>query len=123
MGRIRAISVLLFVSGLCALVFQTAWLRELKLIFGGSNAATAAVVVTFMGGMGLGNASLGPRADASPNPLRLYALLEFGVSLLTAISPLMVSLVRAIYIAIGGQETLGFAGATVLRLLLAAIML
>src|SRR5262245_12745008 len=123
MGRLRSISVLLLASGMCALVFQTAWLRELKLIFGATTPATAAVIAIFMGGLGAGNAILGPGADRSGNPLRFYALVEVGISGLTALSPLSRWLARALYIAAGGQETFGLAGATVLRLLLAALVL
>src|SRR6476660_4903455 len=86
----RVVSLLVFISGMCALVFQTAWLRELKLVFGGSTPAAAAVVAIFMGGLGLGNAVFGPRADESHLPLRLYALLEIGVSLFSMLSPLLV---------------------------------
>src|SRR5262245_21522743 len=111
-GRIRAVSLLVFISGMCALVFQMAWLRELRLIFGASTPATGAVLAIFMGGMGLGNAVLAPRCDGSASPLRLYALLEAGISVLTAISPLVIWLARSIYLATGGQETLTVAGAT-----------
>ena len=34
---------LLFLSGACALVMQVAWMRELRLVFGASTAASAAV--------------------------------------------------------------------------------
>src|SRR5947209_20518207 len=103
----RIVPVLLFVSGLCALILQTAWLREFRLIFGASTPATAAVLAIFMGGLGLGNLVLGPRADKSANPLRLYAQLELGISLTSALCPLLLVVMRAIYIAVGGQEALG----------------
>ena len=38
---------LLFVSGFCALVYQVAWQREFRLIFGASTAASACVVAVF----------------------------------------------------------------------------
>src|SRR5262245_37822309 len=122
-AHIRAVSLLVLISGMCALVFQMAWLRELKLIFGGSTSASAAVIAIFMGGLGLGNALLGPRADASQNPLRLYSLLELGISLAAAISPLLVIFVRLIYISVGGQQALGLVGATLVRLVMATLVL
>jgi spermidine synthase len=121
--RAAAVASLLFVSGACALVFQTAWLREFRLVFGSTTAASAAVVAIFMGGLGLGNAVLGKRADISPNPLRLYAGLEMAISVTAMISPFLILATRAIYIAAGGQETLGLIGATILRLLLATLVL
>ena len=104
-------------------MFQTAWFREFRLVFGASTPASAAVLAIFMGGLGLGNAILGRRADATANPLRLYAQLELSISLLCAASPLFVALIRSIYLALGGQETLGLIGATVIRLVLAALVL
>ncbi len=57
-----AVAALLFGSGLCALVYQVAWLKELRLIFGASTAASAAVLAVFMGGLGAGGLLLGKRA-------------------------------------------------------------
>jgi spermidine synthase/MFS family permease len=122
-SRTSSVALLLFVSGLCALVFQAAWFREFRLIFGSSTPASAAVLAIFMGGLGLGNALLGRRADKIANPLRLYSTLEIGISLFCGVSPFLVQLVRAIYLSIGGQETLGIFGATLVRLLLSALVL
>ena len=58
-NRTFGVSLLLFGSGLCALVYQTVWLREFRLIFGASTAATAAVLGIFMGGIGTGSVLLG----------------------------------------------------------------
>ncbi|MBN1395600.1 MAG: spermidine synthase [Pirellulales bacterium] len=121
--RRSVIRALLFCSGLTALTVQVAWMREFRLVFGATTAASAAVVAIFMGGLGLGNALLGRRADEVKRPLRLYAGLEFGVALTAAVSPLSIDLVRAIYISLGGQSTLGFAGATLVRLALSAAVL
>ena len=46
---------LLFLSGFCALVYQVAWLRELRLVFGVSTMAISAVLAIFMGGIGIGS--------------------------------------------------------------------
>src|SRR6266540_3459189 len=70
--QVWAIAPLLFGSGFCALVYQIGWQRELRLVFGASTAASAAVVAVFMGGLGLGGWLIGPRADRSPNPLLFY---------------------------------------------------
>ncbi len=117
------IAPLLFCSGVCALVYQVAWLRELRLVFGASTAASAAVLAIFMGGLGAGGLVLGKRADASRNPLLLYANLEIGVSLTAAITPPLVGVVRHLYVAVGGTPALGLGLGTVARLLLAALVL
>src|SRR5688500_8802281 len=98
-------------------------MREFRLIFGASTAASAAVVAVFMGGLGLGGRVLGARADRSANPLMFYGQLEALVALLAALSPLLVELARRSYGALGGTAELGGAMGTVMRLLLAALVL
>jgi predicted membrane-bound spermidine synthase len=117
------IALLLFASGFCALIYQTAWLRMFRDVFGASTSASAAVLAIFMGGLGLGGLVLGRRADRAPSPLGLYARLETGIALAAALSPVLVRLVRAIYVGLGGSARLGLAGGTVVRLALATLVL
>lgn len=120
---LRRVAAFLFGSGACALIYQVAWFRELRLIFGGSTAASSAVMAVFMGGLGIGGLVLGKRADRSPNPFGLYARLELIVTITSAASPLLVRLAQAIYVGVGGSSSLGFFGSTIVRLLLTAIVL
>jgi spermidine synthase len=122
MHRLR-VGLLLFGSGLAALVYQVAWIREFRLIFGASTAATAAVLAVFIGGLGAGGLILGGRADRSARPLALYGAFELGAAALAALSPLLLWLARAIYVGLGGSARLGLAGGTSLRLLLGALVL
>jgi hypothetical protein len=117
------VAALLFGSGACALVYQIAWLRELRLVFGASTAASAAVLAIFMGGLGVGSAWLGRRADAAAKPLSLYGNLELGVALAAALTPALVWLARTVYVAFGGSVVLGGFGSTVLRLVLSVLVL
>ncbi len=71
--------VLFFLSGAAALVYQVTWARSLSLVFGGTHLAVATVLAVFMGGLALGSAWLGRRADRTARPLRLYGLLELGI--------------------------------------------
>ncbi|HEY3055085.1 MAG TPA: fused MFS/spermidine synthase, partial [Thermoanaerobaculia bacterium] len=114
---------LLFCSGLSALIYQTVWFREFRLVFGASTFATAAVLAIFMGGLGAGSAILGKRADESAKPLAFYGTLEILIAISAAISPLLLWLIRKFYIALGGSVALGVGGATVVRLILAALVL
>ena len=116
-------AALLFCSGLCALIYQTTWLREFRLIFGTSTFATAAVLAIFMGGLGAGSAILGKRADAKAAPLAWYGTLEVLIAISAALSPLLLFVIRKLYIALGGSVTLGIGGASVVRLLLATLIL
>lgn len=120
LGRVMS---LLFCSGACALVYQTAWFREFRLIFGASTAATAAVMAVFMAGLGLGSTLLGRRADRVRNPLTLYGNLELLVAATAALTPLLVDLTQWVYLRAGGVERLGATGATLLRLALSAAVL
>ncbi len=81
------VAVLLFGSGFCALVYQVAWMRLLRLIFGSSTPSTAVVVAIFMAGLGFGSFLLGPKSDTKANPLRFYAQLETGIVIAAAASP------------------------------------
>src|SRR5687767_4844237 len=117
------VSLLLFGSGFCALIYQTVWLRQFRLIFGASTLASAAVIAIFMGGLGIGGHFLGRRIDRSANPLAFYGVLEVGVALSAAATPLLLWIVRAGYLAIGGSFALGGFMATIVRLLLATIVL
>ncbi|HEY6141353.1 MAG TPA: fused MFS/spermidine synthase [Thermoanaerobaculia bacterium] len=121
--RPAAVGLLLFGSGACALIYQTVWLRELRLIFGASTAASAAVLAIFMGGLGLGSIRIGKRADAHRNPLALYGLLEVGVAASAILTPLLLWLVRHFYLSIGGSFSLGAFFAAAVRLALSAIVL
>src|ERR1043165_4355804 len=121
-GR-RLPGALLFGSGFCALIYQTAWLRQFRLIFGASTFATAAVLAIFMGGLGLGSALLGRRAAPHPPPLRFYGNLELLVAASAALSPLLLWLIAKVYFALGGSVVLGLLGASVARLILSTLVL
>ena len=122
-GRLAKVAALLFGSGTCALIYQVAWLREMRLIFGASTAASAAVLAIFMGGLGVGGSLLGRRVDRHPQPLAFYANLELSIAAAAAVTPVLVWLARGAYIALGGSVVLGLGGATVARLLLATLVL
>src|SRR2546428_6905035 len=108
---------LVFGSGLSALLYQTTWLREFRLIFGNSTAASAAVLGIFMGGLGLGSALLGQRAEKTARPLAFYAKLELLIAASAALTPTLIWLMRAVYIACGGTLAMGGLVGTCVRLL------
>ncbi|HNV69076.1 MAG TPA: SAM-dependent methyltransferase, partial [Candidatus Ozemobacteraceae bacterium] len=92
---------------MCGLIYQMVWFQQLKLVFGTSTAASAAVTAIFMFGLGWGSLKLGHRADQQTRPLVLYGRLEVGIALCAALSPLLMSVVRSVYLATGGTMTLG----------------
>ncbi len=75
---------LAFFSGAAALAYQVTWARILSLTFGSSTLATSAVVGGFLGGMGVGAWSYHLVQERVGAPLRVYALIEFGIAATTA---------------------------------------
>lgn len=120
---VAATAALLFCSGACALIYQTVWLREFRLVFGASTAASAAVLAIFMGGLGVGSAWFGQRADRARAPLSYYGWLEAGIALSAAVTPALGEMARVLYFGAGGSPQLGMAMATLLRLGLSSLVL
>ena len=111
------LAALVFGSGACALVYQVACSRA------------AAGLRRLDRGLGGGarhlhgrprrrRARLRQARGPAPNPLALYARLELGIALVSALTPLFFSGVRYAYVAVGGTPTLGLGGGTVARLVL-----
>ena len=123
MTRAWRVAMLLFCSGLCALVYQTVWLRQFRLVFGASTYATAAVLAIFMAGLGVGSARLGKTADRRDVPLAFYARLELLIAASAALSIPLLWIVTRVYFAAGGSTRLGVGGASIIRLILAALIL
>jgi spermidine synthase len=121
--RLLGVALLLVGSGACALAYQLVWTRELRLVFGHSTAASAAVLAIFIGGLGAGSLLIGPRADRHPRPLALYARLEAAVALSAALTPVLLAVARAAYLSLGSTLAFGVVVSTLLRLLLSALVL
>lgn len=119
--RLGGFALILFATGASALIYQVVWMREFRLVFGGSTAASAAVLSAFMGGLGIGALALGRFADRHPNPLRLYAILEFGTAGLAALTPLLLIAANGVYAAVGAGD-LGSGAVTVMRVLMAVLV-
>jgi len=120
---LHRLALLVCFSGCAALIFQVAWMRELRLVFGATTAAVAAVLAIFMAGLGLGSAVLGRRIERAANPLFVYGALEAAIALSVAASPFLITLGSSIYFALGGQEVLGLFAATLTRLAIAAVVM
>jgi len=78
--RLAGAAALFFLSGATSLAYETLWMKELSKLFGSSAQAAAATLSAFFLGMAAGNAYWGRRAHRLTNPLRAYALLEFGIA-------------------------------------------
>lgn len=130
----RALIYILFVaSGVSGLIYEIVWLRKLALVFGSTVQATSAVLTAFMGGLALGSFALGRLADKHPAPLKLYAQLEVGIALSTAVAMLgLLPAMDGVYVAIAhsfgdpGTATViigGGAGIKLVRFVMAVVLL
>src|ERR1035437_988539 len=70
------VALLLFVSGVVALVYEIIWQRQFALVFGSGAPATAAVLAAYFSGLGAGSLVIGRLAKKWTRPLLAYAVLE-----------------------------------------------
>src|SRR5262247_4676190 len=77
----RGVAACLVFSGLSALVYQIIWVRLLGFTFGTTTEAVSTVLAVFFGGFALGNLAAAVGLAKVLRPLRVYALLEFGIGL------------------------------------------
>src|SRR5262249_23027922 len=75
------LSACFVLSGVAALIYQTAWTRQFAIVFGTSELAVATVLAAYMGGLALG-AWLAERfLPRVFRPVLTYALLELGIAI------------------------------------------
>jgi spermidine synthase len=88
-NRIRKtlLLVVLFFSGVSALIYQIVWIRKFGLVFGVDVFTMATVLSAFMGGLAIGSIIFGRMVDKIKNPLSLFMLLEFGIGLFAILFP------------------------------------
>jgi predicted membrane-bound spermidine synthase len=98
LGKVRglaAATTLFFASGATGLAYEVLWFRRFAHIWGASTLAMAAVVSSFLLGLGLGAHILGGKADRMAVPLKGYGWCELAIGLLALLIPLECSLLAA----------------------------
>jgi len=96
-----------FLSGFAALLYQTAWTRELSFVFGTSELAVAAVLAAYMGGLALGAAAAARIAVRMRRPVLVYGLLELAIAGCALVVPWAIRGATALYVAwLGGAGDL-----------------
>src|SRR5437899_1854266 len=108
--RVALVSLILFLSGCSALLFQTLWLRLSGLAFGNSVWCAALILSSFMAGLALGSAIAARLSLRRVRPLRVYAGLEsivavFGCTLVFGL-PLLGEWLRPIFQALWHHQEL-----------------
>ena len=82
---LRVASLMVFLTGAAALVYELAWTRWLTLVLGASAEGLAVVTASTMLGFAIGAGLLGRRIDTAARPLRAYGVLEVAVGLSAAL--------------------------------------
>ncbi|MBM7061820.1 fused MFS/spermidine synthase [Pseudomonas sp. UL073] len=75
-------ALLLFTSGIAALIYQILWIKQLSLVVGVEVYAITTGISAFFAGLALGGFLFGRWADRLSRPVRLYSFLELAVAVL-----------------------------------------
>jgi len=94
-------------SGIAALIYQTAWMRQFAIVFGTSELAVATVLAAYMGGLAVGAALAERFLPRVMRPVLTYGLLELGIAgSAIVVVPLLLSVANiALQSMFGGQPT------------------
>lgn len=86
-----------FISGATGLIYEVIWEKYMTLFFGASAYSQAAVLTTFMAGLGLGSFLVGRYADVARSRLLLYSGLELVIGLYALVFPFFLDLAEHCY--------------------------
>src|SRR5712672_491409 len=95
--------LLLFVgSGCAALIYEIVWFQLLQLVIGSSAISLGVLLGSYMGEMCIWSLALPRYVAGREHPLRIYALLEFGIGICGILVLFGVPLLDKLYAAMGG---------------------
>jgi len=117
------LSAVYFLSGLCALIYETVWIYKFSRIFGSTVFAMSFVVAMFFAGLASGSRVFGGLCARSRNPLRLYALLEVAIGAYALAFPLLILAAEKTYAGLYVSISASFALITLARMFLAFVVL
>jgi spermidine synthase len=80
LATLLIVSACFLLSGVAALVYQTAWTRQFAIVFGTSELAVATVLAAYMGGLAAGAWLCKRWLPRIKRPVLSYALLELGIA-------------------------------------------
>jgi spermidine synthase len=97
-----AVSLCFFLSGFAALLYQTAWMRQLSVVFGTSELAVATILAAYMAGLALGAAIAARVMHRIRRPILVYGVLEATIAISAIAVPFLLQLAGIAYAAIFG---------------------
>jgi spermidine synthase len=115
--------LVLFFSGVTALVYQIIWIREFGQVFGVHVYSMTTVLTAFMAGLALGSLIFGRIVDKKDNPLRVFFLLELGIGLFALLFPFLFDALSKGYGLLAQHTTLSNYGQQLVRFVFAFLFL
>jgi len=97
-----AVSLCFFLSGFAALLYQTAWMRQLSVVFGTSELAVATILAAYMAGLALGAAIAARVMHRIRRPILVYGILEVTIAISALSVPFLLQLAGVLYAALFG---------------------
>ncbi len=113
---------LAFSAGACGLAIQVVWARRFTQFFGVSAQSIAVVLAMVLGGLALGAALFGRRADRSPSPLRLAGILMLLCGATAVIGIYLPAVFFSLTDQIAGPAALSGTTQSVVRMLLGLLV-
>ncbi|HMD22035.1 MAG TPA: fused MFS/spermidine synthase [Alloacidobacterium sp.] len=99
-GRTAFFALLLFFSGMAALIYQVLWIRQLSVVVGVEVYSITIAVSAFFAGLAGGGALLGRLADRWKRPLLLYFVLESCVAVAGVLATVAMAHAAGLFVAI-----------------------
>lgn len=96
---VTCIVPLFALTGASGLMLEVVWSRMLGWLLGATTWAVMAVLVAYMGGLGLGAILWGRVAGLSARPLRLFGLMELAIGLYSLAVPLLFDRLGILFVA------------------------
>ncbi len=89
-GHNRSVFVILLAGILCAgiasLFYEVLWVRQLGLSLGSTAVANSIMLSAFLGGLAIGSAIMGRRADHLKHPARVLCIIEIAAGIVGVLS-------------------------------------
>ena len=82
------------------MIYEVVWLHLLRLTLGVSTYSLGVVLAVFMGGMALGSLFFGWLVSRKRHPLKVYAILEWGIGVFGIAMPYILPAASAVYVSV-----------------------
>jgi spermidine synthase len=117
------ILALFFGSGLTSLAYQVVWTKLLTFVFGVTLLAVSTVLTCFFGGLALGSYLGGRWIDRRGSGFKWYGVAEALIGAYALVFALLLNLNNSAYVFIAQRAALDFFGLSILKFVLAAVLL